>query len=212
MNTRAILATAFAISSAAGGAALAETRTYDFEGFDAVSVAAGVNADITVGDDFSVVAEGSEKALERLEIRFRDRQLKIGRRTKGMNWKRDSDQVTVRISMPSLIALSGSSGAEVDAQGVDANGFSVDGSSGAELSVSGVCEGLVADVSSGARIRAEDLQCKTANADASSGGSMKIFANDSLIGDASSGGRISVSGSPQRVVQGTSSGGSISTN
>ena len=59
-------------------------------------------------------------------------------------------------------------------------------------------------------IDARGLECRTAVADASSGGSADIYASESIIGDASSGGSIDVYGKPKNVNKDTSSGGSVS--
>ncbi|MBB5519420.1 head GIN domain-containing protein [Amphiplicatus metriothermophilus] len=194
----------------AAGSALAETRDYDLSGFDAVSVSSGQNAVITVGGNYSVRAEGTEKALERLDILVKGDELVIRRKPRvGIVWGR-SETATVYVTTPTLARLDVSSGADATATGVDSDNFVVDASSGADVEVSGRCGALVADVSSGASIRADGLECRRVTADASSGGSMRVFASESVTADASSGGDIDVYGGPDNVNIDESSGGDVS--
>lgn len=188
--------------------AFAETKTYAITDFTRISASAGVDVDVTAGGDYSVVATSSAEGLERLEIKVAAGELQIRRKSKGWRWKR-GDDVNVKVALPALEAVDVSSGASVDAVGVDAGAFSIDVSSGGSLDIVGTCEALTVDVSSGGSVDADALQCRTANASASSGGSADIFASESVNGDASSGGSIEVSGSPKSVNKDTSSGGSF---
>ena len=210
MTGKTAIFAASAITLLAASAACAETQSFSFTDFTKVSVSAGVDADITVGGEYSIVAEGSDKALERLKMNVSNGELQIGRKA-TIGWRR-GDDVHVTITMPSLKALEVSSGASADVTGVDAGAFDIDASSGASADVAGVCGDLNLDVSSGGNIDARGLECRNAVADASSGGSADIFASESINGDASSGGSIDVYGSPQRIGKNTSSGGSVSVN
>jgi hypothetical protein len=200
---------------AAAGAALlatpafAETKTYDFKGFTRVSAAAGTSVDVSVGGDYSIVAESTAEGLERLRVELVGDELQIGRKHKTMSWGR-SDGVRVRVTLPAITGVDVSSGAELTATGIDAAAFAIDASSGGSLEASGRCDALTVDVSSGGNIEARGLECRTAVADASSGGNAEIFASESIVGDASSGGNVDVSGNPKSVSKDTSSGGSVS--
>lgn len=201
-----------AVAALLASPALAETKTYDLKGFTRISAAAGVAVNVSVGGDYSVRAESSSEGLERLKIELVGDELRIGRHNKmNFRWKR-GDEVTVDVTTPALSALDVSSGASLEASGIDADAFSVDVSSGASLEAAGRCDTLTADVSSGGSISARGLECRSAIADASSGGSADIFASESLTSDASSGGSIEVSGRPANVNKDTSSGGSVSVN
>jgi hypothetical protein len=204
------LAAGLAIAAIFASAANAEEKSYAFSDFTQISVSAGIDAEVKVGGDYSIVAESSSNGLERLEVKVRDGELSLGRKS-SFRWKR-GDQVRVRVSLPSLDGLEVSSGASIDAVGVDAGSFSIDASSGGNLDVTGTCNDLNVDVSSGGNIDARGLECRNAVADASSGGNADIYASESVSGDASSGGDIDVYGSPERVSKSTSSGGRVSVN
>lgn len=209
MNDRALFISTLSSLALAAGAALADEKTYDVSGFDAVAVSAGITAEITVGADYSVRAESTAEGLDRLEIRVSGSELRIGRKHRNFSWRRNED-VTVYVSLPALSALDVSSGAQGAATSVKADAFAIDASSGAHAELSGTCKALTIDVSSGAHVQAEDLQCASARADASSGAHASIFASESIVADASSGGHVQVYGSPKNVNIDHSSGGSVS--
>ncbi|OFW98572.1 MAG: hypothetical protein A3E78_00955 [Alphaproteobacteria bacterium RIFCSPHIGHO2_12_FULL_63_12] len=205
---RRLLLTA-ATASLLATPAFAETKTYDFDGFTRVSAAAGTSVTVTIGGDYSIVADSTAKGLERLRVELVGDELQIGRKHRTMSWGR-SDEVRVRVTMPSVSGLDVSSGASLDAAGLDAAALDLDASSGGSLDVSGRCDQLNVDVSSGGDIDAKTLLCRTANASASSGGAADIYASESVNGDASSGGSVEVSGNPKTVSKDTSSGGDVS--
>lgn len=204
---RLLIATA--MSAVLATPAFAETKSFDLAGFTRVSASAGTTVNVTVGGDYSVVAESSGEGLDRLRVEVKGDQLEIGRRHRTMSWGRGT-RVVVNVTLPALSGLDVSSGASLEASGVDASDFEIGASSGGDLEVTGRCNALTVDVSSGGSIDARGLECRTAVADASSGGSADIFASESVTGDASSGGSIDVYGQPKKISKDTSSGGSVS--
>ena len=189
--------------------AFAEAQNFNLDGFIRVSASAGTTVNVTVGGDYNVFAESSAKGLERLRVEVVGDELQVGRKHKSISWGR-SERVTVTVTMPALSGLEVSSGASLDARGVDAGAFAIDVSSGGDLAVVGRCDALTVDVSSGGNIDARGLECRTAVSGASSGGNADIFASESINGDASSGGNVDVYGHPKNVSKDTSSGGSVS--
>lgn len=203
------LALLSALAAAAATPALAETRSYDLSGFTAVKASAGVEVDIAAGGGYSVQAEGSQKALEDLDIRVRDGALIIGRKPgRGVNWGR-SQRVTVNVALPQLDKLDVSSGVSATARGVQSQNVSIDASSGASARVSGSCGAVNVEASSGASLNASDLRCERANVKASSGASARVFASQALDANASSGASVHVAGGPQSTNINRSSGGSV---
>jgi hypothetical protein len=202
------LAGAGAAAALLAAPAFAATKTFSFEGFERVSASAGVDVEITAGAEYSVVAEGSERDLERLNLELDGAVLDIGRKPQRMFFGR-TGPVTVRVSLPQLLELRVSSGAEAEAKKIDSGQFKVKASSGASARVEGVCIGVSVEASSGADIDASELKCEDAAAEASSGADAELFASKSLIADASSGGSIRVHGAPKEVNIDKSSGGSV---
>lgn len=204
--------TAGAVSGLALTAAHAETQDYDLSGFSVIDASAGVDVEVTVGGDYSVRAEGDPEALERLRLERRGDALEIGRTRDRGGWFQMGRRwdVTVYVTMPSMTGVDVSSGAEVTANGIDAERFSASVSSGADAKLSGTCDTIDADGSSGADLDARDLRCVNAVADVSSGADLVIYASQSVKADASSGGDIAVYGSPETTDIDKSSGGGVS--
>ena len=214
MHKTTLLVSVLGFSLGVSQAALAETKSYDLGSFNAISVAQGLNVDVSVGSSQAVTAEAPDGKIDRLSITVKNNTLYIRRAKKkggwgwGNNW--NSKDYSVIVSVQELYSVDGSSGADVSVEGVDSAKFSIDTSSGANVSVSGTCGTLSADASSGAGIDADDLVCESVSADVSSGAGISVHATKNFSGDASSGGRISVDGGPQNVSADKSSGGSIS--
>jgi hypothetical protein len=194
---------------AAGGAANAEEHSFDLSDFDAISVAKGITAIITVGGDYSVRAESTDEGLERLEVKVKKRALEIGRKSNFSGIGRQPS-VTVTVSLPALDALEVSTGSSARVTGVSAGPFALDVSTGASADVSGQCDALSLDVSTGGDVEARELQCKSASVDANTGGTATIFASESVSADAAFGGDVHVYGNPSNVSEDTAFGGDVS--
>uniref|UniRef100_UPI004056D822 GIN domain-containing protein n=1 Tax=Alistipes sp. TaxID=1872444 RepID=UPI004056D822 len=99
------------------------------------------------------------------------------------------------------------SAAEVVAQ-LRCGSVRIEASSGAEVEANGEADSVRMEASSGASIEAERLQCRVADADASSGASVELFCVEQLQANASSGGEVEYDG-PCSVKMTSSSGGGV---
>ena len=89
------------------------------------------------------------------------------------------------------------------------NALALEASSGAALRLTGACTDLRASASSGAQLDSAGLHCKTADLTVSSGANVRVWAETSVRGEASSGGSILVQGKPSQVSSRQSSGGRL---
>ena len=207
----------------------ADTKSFDLDGFDEITISSGIEADITIGPDFSIVAEARDNdTLDNLEISVRGHTLYIDRDSSVMEFLfGDHDRLTVTITLPELneidvnsgvsayvtgafgdtISAEASSGADIELENITASGVSLAASSGADIEATGRCESLEVDVSSGADIDAKALECLRVDASSSSGSQADVFASDSIKSRASSGGDVNVWGSPDNTDISNSSGG-----
>jgi len=166
-------------------------------------------------DDLVIKQKGNE-----LHIKFRDK----------INWG-NKRHANIDLYIGELSSIDVSAGAEVVSEfTLQADAFHADASSGGSISIALESNELEADVSSGARIDIEGnskkldvdvssgaayngrrLIAKDVSADVSSGGSIKLWATESLDAEASSGGSIKYKGDPKHVNldAGKYSGGSI---
>lgn len=200
----------FGTGKKGNGAVVTDTRPIT-EDFTQVSASEGLMVYVTQADEFSIKVEADENVIDLIETDIRNGKLRIhteeniGRATKN-----------IYVSLPEVTRLRSSSGAHLTTQNtIKANELEVDGSSGAileldvvtneididassgaNLDISGEADDAMIDVSSGGNINAKNLQTRTCNADASSGGNVRVQVSKSLVADASSGGNISYSGEP----------------
>ncbi|MFO1504392.1 MAG: head GIN domain-containing protein [Steroidobacteraceae bacterium] len=209
-------------------AASAATRTYDVGAFESVSVAAGVDAEISLGNTRSVVAETRASDFDDLRIAVEGNVLRIDRPTRGWFSFRRTDY-KVRVVTPVLRSLNASSGADVKVKGTSEGDFSVDASSGSDvevtqikggtvkahassgsdLDIAGTCSALDVTASSGSDLDAGDLRCESATVHASSGSDVTVFASRSVNGSASSGSDVRIEGGASQVQVEKSSGADV---
>ena len=193
----------------AGPAIAGDSRTYDLPEFDRIDASAGVIVVAEVGAAQSVEVKTDHGDFEDFVIEVDDGELTVTRKWNRLAWHNSKSDYKVMISMRDISALEASSGAHAKISNIDARDFSVDLSSGAHVSLQGVCEDCDLELSSGADLDAKKLTCREANIDVSSGGHGEVTVTAAVIGDASSGGHVSVYGNPERVNIDKSSGGRI---
>ena len=179
---RLILAASAGLVLATAGVAHAEVR--NLAGFTKVDANAGTDVQVTVGGAFRVEVTGRDAA--RIITRVQGDTL-IVEPVRGFSWR--GRQANIRVTMPRVVGLSASSGAD--------------------LQVSGTCASFTADASSGADIDARQLHCENGSVDVSSGADARVFASGRLDVGASSGGGVVAYGNPGIGNIDLSSGGSL---
>jgi Putative auto-transporter adhesin, head GIN domain len=219
-----------ACACAAPSAALAATHTYETGAFEAVSVASGVEADITLGPNRSVRADTKADNFDALRITVNGNVLRIERARGGIfGWFGSRPNFQVHIVTPALHSLTASSGSDVTTRGSVEGNFSVtassgsdvdvslvrggnvkaDASSGSEISIAGSCISLEVGASSGSDVDADELSCESVSVQASSGSDVSIKATKSVKGKASSGSDVRIKGKPPAVQVEKSSGAKV---
>jgi hypothetical protein len=211
--------------------AQAEMRTLDLGAFTEIDIGNGIEAEITVGGEQSITAEGLDPTdLESLRTEVRD-----GKLWAWLDWNifdlfnLEGRQTRLTITVPALTSVGANTGSEVKVTGVAGDAvyigaskgaiieavavagkkFVIEAYEGAEVSVSGTCESATMNASAGAELDAQGLQCESAFVSGDSGASLKIFASASLTAHAEAGSSIEVHGAPATVEEHESSGGSI---
>ncbi len=203
---------AFAALLVATSAAYAgeETRNYnDLPDFDRLDVSAGVVMIAEVGDKRSITVTTDDGDFSDFEIGVKNGVLSVSREWNRLRWHGSRSNYTVTVVAPDIRGLDASSGSHASVSKIDAGVFAIDVSSGARAELDGACGSCVIDISSGADLAAKGLTCGIAEIDVSSGGHGKVTVVSSVVGDASSGGHVSVYGNPQKVSTDKSSGGRI---
>jgi hypothetical protein len=106
------------------------------------------------------------------------------------------------------MSISSSSAATVDVA-LETESLTVSASSAADVELRGKGKSITVDASSAGEIDADDFEAEEANAEASSAGTVKLNATQSLDAHASSGGTIRYRGNPMKTNTNASSGGSV---
>lgn len=206
---RLALVVALAAGSALAMPALAETRNYDLPEFDRIDVSAGLMLTAKAGEAQSVSVETHEGDFSDLKVRVEDGVLVVSREWNRLRWHQKKADYKVTVAAPELTGIDASSGSHSQLSEIAARRFTIDVSSGAHVALAGESDDCLVDLSSGANLSGREFICDHANIDVSSGGHGEITVLVSLIGDASSGGHMSVYGNPERVNVDHSSGGRI---
>lgn len=195
------------------------------DAFEEVKVGQAIKVTLHYSNEEKVIIESSNIDIEKIETEVRNGILRIsleGDRYRSINVKVEvyyknlkGLSVSSAASVKSTETIKGnnfdigvSSAASVDLS-LDVNELEVDISSAADAKIAGKAHGLNIDVSSAGGINAYELEAEIVSVSASSAGSAKVYATDSLHARASSGGSIRYKGNPARSNTDSSSGGSV---
>lgn len=209
--------------------ALAETKTYIMDSFNALDVSAGIEIIFEAGEDQSIIAENQNGNFDKLVIQTKCETLVVRSKSSGWFNRKKREDYSLRISAPLLASIEASSGSDITAKGlvgeavrldassgarieaidIDSGNISLDARSGATLEAYGTCRSADLSTSSGANIEADKLVCTNVSASASSGSSLNAHATLKADASASSGASIRVVGGATLVNSKKSSGGSV---
>jgi hypothetical protein len=197
--------------------------------FKGVKAAEAVSVYLKKGDKEAVKVEVTGTDLSNVITEVSDGYLRIHMQNEK-RWRSGRDQnVKVYVQYVSLGKISASSAANVFSEGVinsdvmevhassaanvevnlTATDVKVSASSAGEVNLEGKTKSIDVDTSSAGVINAYNLVAETAEASASSGGSIKLSVSNGLNAHASSGGSIRYRGNPIKTNTNSSSGGSV---
>lgn len=122
------------IEDEAGGSDEGWSAKWSGEPFDRITLAGPDNIDFTTESEHAVSATGDAKALEKLQFRVRDGELRIRRKSSSWGFG-NSGEATIAISAPALraLVLAGSGAARVDRMEGDEVELSIAGSGDADI-------------------------------------------------------------------------------
>lgn len=209
MNPIRYFVSAAAIAATLGGAAWAdESRDINVSNFKSLDAGGQFELVVTMGQPASVHLEADDDDADDLKIHVDGDELEIEQKS-GLFGRNRSLDATVTVTMPALQSAEFSRGLEASVSGLDESGLDIEVSTGANVTMSGRCDTASIEVSTGGMLDAENLQCASVNAEASTGGQASVFASESLSGEASLGGQIEVFGDPQGFDFESSLGGEV---
>jgi hypothetical protein len=202
-----------------------ETETRNVGSFSGVKASEGIDVYLKKGDKESVKIEATGTSTKEVITEVSGSYLKV--HMKDGNHR--NIDIKVYVTYVQLDKLSASSAGSIFAEGslkasnmevsassagtievsIDVNDLEASSSSAADIELKGRARNITVDASSAGEIDAYDLESESVNAEASSGGSVKIHVTKSLTAHASSGGGIRYRGNPDKSVTNSSSGGSV---
>lgn len=183
------------------------------ENFEAIHASNGINVYLTAGNSASLEVETDENLHEIIVTDVSNGILKIstnkniGRSTKknvyvtytnlnSLHASAGADIESTNLVKAQELNLVCNSGGDIDVE-VLSEYITASASSGGEIEVEGKSITIDADASSGGEVDAANLKVLHAHAKASSGGSVKVHAKESLKAKASSGGKVEYYGTPK---------------
>ncbi|PIF06194.1 MAG: hypothetical protein CSA36_02845 [Draconibacterium sp.] len=220
--------TVFQISVFAKDDDKSETRKLD--GFNSVSVAAGIDLYLQMGDNYEINVVADDDIIDYIVTEVKGKKLDIYMKKRGFgNRDRFRGSRKVYITLPELRRLQASSGSDVysentlEAETLELKGssssdmslvvacknLSIEGSSSSDIKIIGVAKNCKIEASSACDIKARDLECEICRIDASSASDVVVTVIKELYAQASSASDIIVYGDPQIKEIKESSAGSI---
>lgn len=206
-------------------AAAQQTEERELEAFTGVKAAEGVDVFLTKGDKERVKVEVTGTDPSNVITEISGSYLKVHMK----DGRYRSVDAKVYVTYVNLDKLSASSAGSIFSEGtiktrsmdisassagsveisIEANTIEVSSSSAGDVELKGKATRINIEASSAGEIDAYDLEAEEVDARASSAGSVKIHAKESLHAHASSGGSIRYRGNPDRSNTNSSSGGSV---
>jgi hypothetical protein len=203
-----------------------ETVTRSLGSFTGVKAAEGIDVYLKKGDKESAKVEVTGTDPDNVITEVSGSYLKVHMRDGNYRGK---IQVKVYVTYVNVDKLSASSAGSIFTDGVitaksmeigassagtieiavDATDIEVGASSAGDVELKGKTKTLRADASSAGEVDAYDLESEDAEAEASSGGAVKLSVSKRLEARASSGGSVRYRGNPDRNNTSSSSGGSV---
>lgn len=213
------------------GLAMGQSDTQRFDDFDGVTASGNIELVLIPDDENYAEIEVKKISIDKLEIDMKGSTLKFKLKNRGLlnlfggngkaiielhyteNLERIGASASADISSSDVLRtgdlrLKSTSGSTITLK-LECDDIDVSASSGADIVLNGEFNNQKVSVSSGASYESDDVESRKAEAKVSSGGNIKIWATDVLIGKASSGGNINYRGYPTKTDLSSSSGGSV---
>lgn len=175
------------------------TETRNVGEFDSIEVNGATRLEITVGAPASVVVEGRERFLERLDTEVHGDTLQIRTRKKDWVTIGTSPRLVVRISVPTLKELEVQGGNDIELTGFNGGTTKIRLEGAANLKGSGRLDELSVFMAGAGHADLDKVIAGTANVTVAGVGSVMVHPVDTLDARMNGVGAIFYSGSPRNV-------------
>lgn len=159
----------------------------------------------------TVRLEGDLDDIENIDVEMRGNRLEIRQRRGIRTWFRRSSNLDVRVYVggPAVGSFAFSRGINAGVSGLQPDDLTINVSTGANADFAGQCGQVRINTSTGARLDAGELNCRSVTANASTGSDMIITAETALHARASTGAIISSLTRPAELETRASTGGDV---
>lgn len=173
--------------------------------FTALDISGAYDVEIVVQKEQSLELEGDDNLLPLIVTDVHGGVLEVSN-SKGFSTK---NKLRLRISVPSLMAISSSGASDITVSGVKGDEFHVNVSGAGSLRVSGAIKTLEIKQSGAGDVDAKDFHAEKVNVDSSGAATADVYASEELTASVSGAGSVNYYGDPKTVKEDTSGAGSI---
>lgn len=176
-------------------------QSYDFDGFDKISVVGVYKLDVQAGDEFSVRTEARKKDAEWMKVSLDGDTLILGTEEEDndIKWKRNRKGVKAIVTMPRLSHLEVAGIATGKVSAFTGGDVEVEIAGISDLSLMGECDELQIELAGMGDLDARDLQCTDVEAQLGGMGELDVYASKRVDAEVAGMGSIEVYGNPDDV-------------
>jgi hypothetical protein len=202
----------------------AAASTAKLSGFEAVTLAGGLTAEIAVGAEFSVTTDGDQALARQVKARVDDQTLVV-----ALDPKAARGPVRVRIGLPALRRLQASdacrvtvtdaagqslevaarTGSTISVAGIDGGRLALDATGGSRIVVAGKADSVAVSLAGASRGDARALKVRTARVTLAGASRLDLRPQQAVSGEASGASKLAVWSRPKRIGVATSEDASV---
>ena len=192
------------------------TNAATVDQFTKLSLLGPDNVVFTVGDQFTIVAEGSSDAIEEIRYRFKDGKLMIGRRDHdGIFNSGTKGSATVRVTAPMLsgaslagsgdmeiaemksesVKLSVAGSGNIDVENVESDSLKISVAGSGDMKLAGTSESGKISVAGSGAVKAKDLKIAEAKVSIAGSGDVSFGSDGNVKASLVGSGDVNVKGS-----------------
>jgi hypothetical protein len=171
----------------------------EVESFDSIEVKGAAKLEITIGEPLSVLVNGHEHAVSRVETDVRGDTLHIKSRPRDWVIRNNNSRLTVQITVPRLKTLELEGGNDANVVGLNGGDTKIKAAGAANIRADGQLEELVVEMSGAGHADLSKLAANAATVTVDGVGSVIVNPRDSLDATMNGVGAILYIGTPSRV-------------
>jgi hypothetical protein len=187
------------------GSGVAASETRDVDSFTDISLSAGADVVVTIGEKQTLTVRGDDNLLDDLKTTVDDGRLEI-EEDRNLDSKVG---LTVEITVPDVAAVEMSGSGSIKVEGLETDLFRAEVSGAGDIEATGAVDRVEAEISGAGDVELDGLAAREAEAEISGAGDIHLQATDSLDASVSGSGSIVYTGDPENVQTEVSGAGAI---